>query len=64
MGILSGGVMSIAADETWYDAPSGNGWAGAADNFNGVIDGSVRIFEVCGCRRSCTEQCGDVASET
>jgi hypothetical protein len=47
-GILSGGVMSIASGETWYDAPSGNGWAGAADNFDGVIDGSVRVFEVCG----------------
>jgi hypothetical protein len=47
-GILSGGVSSVTDGDTWYDAPSGNGWAGAADNFNGLVDGSVRIFEVCG----------------
>jgi hypothetical protein len=47
-GILSGGVSSITFGDTWYDAPSGNGWAGAADNFDGLIDESVRIFEVCG----------------
>jgi len=47
-GILSGGVSSISYGDTWYDAPSGNGWAGAADNYFGSIAGSVRIFEVCG----------------
>jgi hypothetical protein len=47
-GILSGGVSSISDGDTWYDAPSANGWAGAADNYFGSLTGSVRIFEVCG----------------
>jgi hypothetical protein len=47
-GVLSGGVASITDGDTWYDAPSGNGWAGAANNFSGSTDGSVRVFVLCG----------------
>ena len=46
-GVISGGVISVTAGGTWYDAPSGNGWAGASDNFDGTTAGSHRIFAVC-----------------
>jgi hypothetical protein len=47
-GVLSGGVTSITAGGTLYDAPFANGWAGSGDNFSGTIDGTVTIFAVCG----------------
>jgi Collagen triple helix repeat (20 copies) len=46
-GLISGGVVSLTAGDTWYDAPSGNGWAGAANNFGGMDPGTVRVFAVC-----------------
>jgi hypothetical protein len=46
-GVISGGVVSVTAGDTWYDAPSGNGWAGAANNYGGSIAGYVRVYAVC-----------------
>jgi Collagen triple helix repeat (20 copies) len=47
-GVISGGVVSDTPDgDTWYDAPSGNGWAGAANNFTDPDPGVVRVFAVC-----------------
>jgi hypothetical protein len=47
-GVLSGGVVSVVDGATWYDAPSANGWAGAADNYYGSTDGYMRVYAVCG----------------
>lgn len=47
-GVLSGGVVSVTSGGTWYDAPSGNGWDGAGDNFDGTISGYVRVYVECG----------------
>jgi Collagen triple helix repeat (20 copies) len=46
-GVISGGVVSNTVGDTWYDAPSGNGWAGAANNFADPDPGTVRVFAVC-----------------
>jgi hypothetical protein len=47
-GVISGGVVSdTPGGDTWYDAPSGNGWAGAANNFTDPDPGVVRVFAVC-----------------
>jgi hypothetical protein len=46
-GVISGGVISETIGDTWYDAPSGNGWAGAANNFTDPDPGILRVFAVC-----------------
>ena len=46
-GVISGGVVSEAQGDTWVDAPAGNGWSGAANNYGGTDPGQVTIFAVC-----------------
>ena len=44
----SGGVVSEAQWDTWVDAPSGNGWSGAANNYGGTDPGQVTVYALCG----------------
>ena len=46
-GVISGGVVSEAQGDTWVDAPSGNGWSGAANNYGGTDVGHVTVYAVC-----------------
>ena len=46
-GVISGGVVSKAQGDTWVDAPSGNGWSGAANNYGGPDAGQVTVYAVC-----------------
>ena len=46
-GIISGGVISEAQGDTWVDAPSGNGWSGAANNVAGISPGEVTVYALC-----------------
>ena len=46
-GVISGGVVSKAQGDTWVDAPSGNGWSGAANNYGGTDPGQVTVYAVC-----------------
>jgi hypothetical protein len=46
-GVISGGVVSEAQWDTWVDAPSGNGWSGAANNYGGTDPGQVTVFALC-----------------
>ena len=46
-GVISGGVVSEAQGDTWVDAPSGNGWSGAANNYGGTDPGHVTVYAVC-----------------
>ena len=46
-GVISGGVVSEAQWDTWVDAPSGNGWSGAANNYGGTDPGRVTVYAVC-----------------
>jgi hypothetical protein len=46
-GVISGGVISEAERDTWIDAPSGNGWSGAANNSGGLSPGQVTVYAVC-----------------
>jgi collagen triple helix repeat protein len=46
-GVISGGVVSEAQGGTWVDAPSGNGWSGAANNYGGTDPGQVTVYAVC-----------------
>jgi len=46
-GVISGGVVSEAQGDTWVDAPSGNGWSGAANNYGGTDPGTVTVYAVC-----------------
>jgi hypothetical protein len=47
MGVISGGVSSETHGDTWFDAPSGNGWAGAANNAAGINPGEVTVYALC-----------------
>jgi hypothetical protein len=46
-GVISGGVISEAQGDTWVDAPSGNGWSGAANNVAGVEPGELTVYALC-----------------
>ena len=46
-GVISGGVVSEAQGDTWVDAPSGNGWRGAANNYGGTDPGQVTVYALC-----------------
>ena len=46
-GVISGGVISEAHGDTWIDAPSGNGWSGAANNIGGTSPGEVTVYALC-----------------
>lgn len=46
-GVISGGVISEAQGDTWVDAPSGNGWSGAANNVAGVEPGVLTVYALC-----------------
>jgi hypothetical protein len=46
-GIISGGVISEAQRDTWVDAPSGNGWSGAANNVGGIEPGELTVYALC-----------------
>jgi hypothetical protein len=46
-GVISGGVISEAQGDTWVDAPSGNGWSGAANNVGGTSPGEVTVYALC-----------------
>ena len=46
-GVISGGVISEAERDTWIDAPSGNGWSGAANNSGALSPGQVTVYAVC-----------------
>jgi hypothetical protein len=46
-GVISGGVISEAQGDTWVDAPSGNGWSGAANNVAGTSPGEVTVYALC-----------------
>ena len=46
-GVISGGVVSEAQGDTWVDAPSGNGWSGAANNYGGTDPGRLTVYAVC-----------------
>jgi hypothetical protein len=46
-GVISGGVISEAQRDTWVDAPSGNGWSGAANNVAGINPGEVTVYALC-----------------
>jgi hypothetical protein len=46
-GVISGGVISDTQGDTWVDAPSGNGWSGAANNVAGINPGEVTVYALC-----------------
>ena len=46
-GVISGGVISDTQGDTWVDAPSGNGWSGAANNVAGINPGGVTVYALC-----------------
>jgi hypothetical protein len=46
-GVISGGVISEAQGDTWIDAPSGNGWSGAANNVGGTSPGELTVYALC-----------------
>ena len=46
-GVISGGVISEAQGDTWVDAPSGNGWSGAANNSGGTSPGELTVYALC-----------------
>jgi hypothetical protein len=46
-GVISGGVISEAQRDTWVDAPSGNGWSGAANNVGGIEPGELTVYALC-----------------
>jgi hypothetical protein len=46
-GVISGGVISDTQGDTWVDAPSGNGWSGAANNVPGISPGEVTVYALC-----------------
>jgi hypothetical protein len=46
-GVISGGVVSETHGDTWVDAPSGNGWSGAANNALGTSPGEVTVYALC-----------------
>ena len=46
-GVISGGVISEAQGDTWLDAPSGNGWSGAANNVGGTSPGELTVYALC-----------------
>jgi hypothetical protein len=47
MGVISGGVISDTQGDTWVDAPSGNGWSGAANNVAGINPGEITVYALC-----------------
>ena len=46
-GVISGGVISDTQGDTWVDAPSGNGWSGAANNVAGIEPGGITVYALC-----------------
>ena len=46
-GVISGGVISDTQGDTWVDAPSGNGWSGAANNVAGINPGEITVYALC-----------------
>jgi hypothetical protein len=46
-GIISGGVVSESQGDTWVDAPSGNGWSGAANNVGAATPGELTVYALC-----------------
>jgi hypothetical protein len=46
-GVISGGVISESHGDTWVDAPSGNGWSGAANNIGGTSPGEMTVYALC-----------------
>lgn len=46
-GVISGGVVSESQGDTWIDAPSGNGWSGAANNVAGTSPGELTVYALC-----------------
>jgi len=46
-GVISGGVISESRGDTWLDAPSGNGWSGAANNVGGINPGELTVYALC-----------------
>jgi hypothetical protein len=46
-GVISGGVISETQGDTWVDAPSGNGWSGAANNSSGISPGEMTVYALC-----------------
>jgi hypothetical protein len=46
-GVISGGVISESQGDTWVDAPSGNGWSGAANNVAGATPGELTVYALC-----------------
>jgi hypothetical protein len=46
-GVISGGVVSDTEGDTWLDAPSGNGWSGAANNVASINPGEVTVYALC-----------------
>jgi hypothetical protein len=46
-GVISGGVVSESQGDTWVDAPSGNGWSGAANNVGAATPGELTVYALC-----------------